>query len=160
MPLQNQVYTTVAQGIPGMKADMNIFDYYPNTLTAAADITVGTFVWLGTPITTPDGVIPAFTGVYNGTGAPVGFVERNLVYPNFDITSEGSEIIAEGETLTVATRGAFWAKTSTAATVGQAVIAAAADGTISTGAVGDAGDTGWVVCTPADAGDIIIIKRS
>jgi hypothetical protein len=156
MPLQSQVNTYAAPGVPGMKADMNTFDYHPNSLTAEAPIGVGTFVWRGSD--------PAAQGKYGGSGAPLGLVERNTVYPLYDIAEDGSAIVAEGETLTVATRGAFWALTTTAAIVGQSVFAKTADGSI---AAADAGasvagavETGWIVESAGDIGDVIIIKRS
>lgn len=155
--MQRQVFIDAAVGVPGMKADMNTFDYYPNNLLAEGvdGIAVGTFVWHGTD--------PATQGKYGGTGSPIGLVERNIVYPNWDITDDGSEIIQEGLVLTTATYGAFWVKTTTVATVGQAVFALTADGTIATGAPGgtvtDAVETPWTVHTAGEVGDVIIIKR-
>lgn len=155
MTLQSQVYPTVAVGVPGSKADANTFDYYPQSLTAEADITAGTFVWLGSN---------EKFGNYGGTDAPLGFVERNIVYPNYNIMEDGSMVIGEGETLTVATLGAFHAVTTTVATVGQSVFALTVDGTIATDAAGatvaGAAETAWKVVTPGDAGETIIIKRS
>jgi len=148
MTLQSQVYTTTAPGVPGSKADMNIFDYHPNTLTAEVDVTVGTFVARGTD--------PAAQAKYGAS--PIGLVERNMVYPNYIVTEEGSEIVAAGETLTVATKGAFWVKTADAVTAGMAVQASDTDGTVS-GAAGTA-VPGWTFETAGDAGAIVLIKRS
>lgn len=155
MTLQSQVYTTVAVGVPGSKADANTFDYYPQSLTAKADITAGTFVW-----SEPNEKF----GDYGGTDSPLGFVERNIVYPNYNIMEDGSMVIGKGETLTVATLGAFYAVTTTVATVGQSVFALSADGTIATdvpgATVSGAVETAWKVVTPGDADETIIIKRS
>ena len=155
MTLQSQVFTSVAVGVPGAKADMNVFDYYPQSLTAEVGIKAGTFVWLGTD--------PERQGNYGGTGAPIGFVERNLVYPNYDPLEDGSNIVAEGETLTVATMGAFMATTTTVASVGQAVFAATVDGSVSAADAGStvAGsvETEWTVTKAGAAGETITIKR-
>jgi hypothetical protein len=148
MSLQSQVFTSTAPGVPGSKADMNIFDYHPNTLTAEGDITVGTFVARGTD--------PATQGKYGAD--PIGLVERNIVYPNYELLEDGSEIIVEGETLTIATSGAFWVVTQDAVTAGMAVQASATDGTVS-GALGTA-VPGWFFETAGAAGETVIIKRS
>lgn len=155
MTLQTQVNISVAVGVPGSKADANTFDYYPQSLTAEADITAGTFVWPGSDET---------LGNYGGTDAPLGFVERSIAYPNYNVMEDGSLVIGEGETLTVATLGAFHAVTTTSATVGQAVFALTADGSIATDATGatvsGGVETAWKVVTSGDAGETIIIKRS
>lgn len=156
MPLQSQVYTSVAIGVPGSRADANTFDYYSQSLTAETDIIAGTFVWLGTD--------PELDANYGGTGAPIGLVERNIVYPNYDVLSEGTLTIAKDETLTIATRGAFYVTSTTAATVGQAVFALTTNGGVATGDTGadvaGAVETGWTVVTAGAAGETIIIKRS
>lgn len=148
MSLQSQVFTTTAPGVPGSKADMNVFDYHPNTLTAEVDLTVGTFVARGTD--------PATQANYGAD--PIGLVERNMVYPNYIVTEEGSEIVSVGETVTVATRGAFWVKTADGVTPGMAVQASAVDGTVS-GAAGTA-VPGWIFETAGAAGETVLIKRS
>lgn len=156
MALQKQVFQSVAIGVPGSKADLNAADYYPNSLTAEGDVVAGTFVWLGTE--------PELDAKNSGTGEPLGLVERNIVYPKYDILEDGTLTIADGETLTVAVRGCFYVATTTAATVGQTVFASTTDGSVITGAAGstvaDAVETGWTVITAGAAGETIIIKRS
>ena len=153
---RSQVYTRTAAGIPGSKAAVNVFDYYPRSLTAETDVTAGTFVWPGTD--------PAAQAKPSGAGRPLGLAERNIVYPIYDVMSEGSLIIEAGETLTVATQGAFHAVSATVATVGQKVFAVLADGTIKTGAAGatvaGAVETAWKVVTPGAAGEVIVIAAS
>lgn len=156
---QTQIYTAVAQGIPGSKAALgNQYAYYPNTLAASDDtIKVGAFVWLNA--TSPEALADS-----KGTGAPVGFVERNQIYYNEAVIGEdakGTLAVPEGSVLTVATKGDFWATSTTAATVGQKVLVTNADGKISTGASAGSGqtDTGWVVATAGAAGDPIIISK-
>ncbi|MDR2075654.1 MAG: hypothetical protein LBP61_01790 [Desulfovibrio sp.] len=156
MSLQSQVYLTTNAGVPGMKADANEFDYYPQSLAAEGDVPVGAFVWPGTA--------PGSQGKKAGTGVPLGLVERNIVYPNYDPLEDGSAVVPDGETLTVATAGAFYAVTGTAATVGQKVFAVLADGSLKTAAAGatvtGAVETEWKVITAGAAGETIIIKRS
>ena len=69
-------------------------------------------------------------------------------------------MVPKGAALTVAVRGDYWAVSSTAATVGQAVLASTADGSVSTGTA-DAThlDTGWIVKTAGAAGEPIIISN-
>lgn len=69
-------------------------------------------------------------------------------------------MVPKDSALTVAVRGDYWVVSSTAATVGQAVLASTADGSISTGTA-DAThiDTGWVVKTAGAAGEPIIISN-
>jgi hypothetical protein len=153
---QNQVFTGPARGVPGQKAGLNDgFHYYPNTLLAAADLPVGGFVWLGSD--------PETLAANTGTGKPVGFVERNIVYPDYDLMSEGTLVVPEGSALAVATHGDFWAVSAAAATVGQKVFAKLADGSITTGAAGatvtGAIETDWGVVTAGLAGEPIIISR-
>jgi hypothetical protein len=152
--LQSQVYTSAAGGVPGAKADMNAFDYFPLSLAAEADISVGTFVWPGSD--------PEKQAKYGGTGSPLGFVERSLVHPLYDVVGEGDLVIPEGETLSIATSGCFWARTSSAAAVGQAVFASTTDGTVSAAASGStvngSVETGWIVISGGAAGDVIMIK--
>ncbi|MDL2315502.1 hypothetical protein LJC59_00265 [Desulfovibrio sp. OttesenSCG-928-A18] len=156
MSLQSQVYTSIAIGAPGAKADLNVFDYYPQSLAAEEDVAAGTFVWAGSD--------PERLAGYGGSGEPLGFVERNIVYPNYDVDGEGTMIIHEGETLTIATCGCFYAVADTDAAVGQAVFAFTANGSITVNdpgaTVADAVETGWKVITAGEAGETIIIKRS
>ncbi|MDR1921106.1 MAG: hypothetical protein LBS31_05095 [Candidatus Adiutrix sp.] len=155
---QKQVYGDIAAGLPGMKAGQNSYNYWPNTPLAEGDVAIGTFVWPGT-----DPVAQA-TNAGEEDAEPIGLVERNIVYINMDVTAQGSDLAPEGSTLTVATQGAYWVVSATAATVGQKVFAVSADGTIKTGAAGatvtGAVETPWVVTTPGDIGEPIIITRA
>lgn len=158
MALQSQVFTSAAPGVPGMKASLNPFVYHPNTLLSEGDeVAVGSFVWLGTE--------PELQAVNStaGSGKPLGLVERNIIYPNYDVTSTGGMILPEGSALAIGIRGDYWAETSTAATVGQKVFASTTDGSVATGAAGAtvAGhvETDWVVETAGAAGELIIISN-
>lgn len=155
MTLQTQVQTDVAIGVPGARADLSPFDYHPQTMQAEGAVFAGSFVWLGTDAETQARA--------SGSGTPLGFVERALVYPSFEALSEGTLEIADGQSMNVAVRGAFYAITKTDATVGQSVFADTADGSVLTGASGTsvsgAVETGWKAVTAGSAGETIIISN-
>lgn len=91
-----------------------------------------------------------------------GFVERVQSYVFSNIWDDGTMTVSNGQILTVAEKGKYWAKTTTAATYGQKVFASNTDGTIATGSgAAPAGytDTGWKVKTPGAVGDVIIISN-
>jgi hypothetical protein len=155
---QKQVYGGTAAGLPGMKAGQNSYNYWPNTLLAEGNVAIGSFVWHGTD--------PTAQAINVGAAdvEPIGLVERNIVYVATDVTAQGSDIAPDGSILNVATQGAFWVVSTTAATVGQKVFAVSADGTIATDDAGatvdDAVETPWVVATPGAIGEPIIINRA
>ncbi|MCM1513223.1 MAG: hypothetical protein NC112_08990 [Oxalobacter formigenes] len=95
--------------------------------------------------------------------AVVGFVQRVQQYTMYNILQDGTLIVADGDALSVAVRGDYYAVSSTESTIGQAVFASTADGSVSTGeagkAVSGAVETGWVVKNGGAAGDIIVIGR-
>ena len=100
------------------------------------------------------------TNVAGDAIAVLGFVERVINYVNYELFSDGTLTVPAGSNLTVAVKGDYWAVSTTKATVGQAVLASTADGSISTGTP-DAThlDTGWVVKTPGEIGEPIIISN-
>lgn len=153
MGFQSQVFTSVAPGVAGDPATPDQMIYQAVNFTAEEDCTVGNFVFAGTD--------PEWQAKPGGD-APLGLVQRNISYPNYMITSEGTLTVPAGSTLTIAVRGDFWVKTATAATVGQAVFADTTTGAISTGDAGGtvsgAVETTWRVKTAGDAGGMIIIS--
>lgn len=158
MPLQSKVNRYLAQGVPGAKATPDQSVYTPLNPLAAKALPVGGFVF---PVVS--GGVTDNTSATNvaGTATEVlGFVERVINYVNYDLLDDGTLTVPEGSALTVAVRGDYWAVSSTAATVGQKVLASTADGSISTGTP-DAThlDTGWVVKTPGAIGEPIIISN-
>lgn len=158
MPLQKQVEMTIAPGVPGDKATPDQSMYTAINPLAAVSVPAGGFVF---PVVA-DGVIDntQATNVAGGATEVLGFVERTISYVNYDLTSPGTLNVPEGAALTVAVRGDYWAVSTTAAAVGQKVLASTADGSISTGTA-DAThlDTGWVVKTPGAKGEPIIISN-
>jgi hypothetical protein len=159
MALQTQVGLSAAQGVPGEKASLNPAVYYPNTLLAEGAVTVGSFVFAGT-----DPQTQAKNSGASGASA-LGFVERNIVYYDFaNVLEDGTLVVPDSSALTIATRGDFWAVSASDATVGQKVFAVLADGSLKTGAaqatVAGAVETGFVVMTAGEAGEVIIISTA
>lgn len=158
MPLQSQVNRSLAPGVAGDRATPDQSVYTPLNPLASVPLPVGRFVF---PVV-EDGVIDnaRATNVAGAATAVLGFVERVINYVNYDVFSDGTLTVPEGSALTVAVKGDYWAVSTTRATVGQAVLASTADGSLGTGAA-DAThlDTGWVVKTPGEAGEPIIISN-
>ena len=156
MGMQTQVNRYTAPGVAGDPATPDQMIYQPVNFTAEGDVTVGNFVFAST-------TAPGTHAVAAGSGAPLGLVQRELNHVNYDVMSPGTLVLPEGSTLAVAVRGDFWVKTSTAATVGQAVFANETDGSISTddagATVSGSVETTWRVKTAGDANDLIIISN-
>ena len=96
-----------------------------------------------------------------GSGAPTGFIHRDM---NALITTwlgSASMNIPEGLPVTLMSAGDFWAQSLTVATVGQKVFASNTDGTVKTGAAGAtiAGytETDFFVGSAGAANDLIKI---
>ena len=148
----------VAPGVAGDKATPDQSVYTPLNPLAEVALPVGGFVF---PVI-EDGVRDnsRATNVAGTATEVLGLVERVINYVNYDVLSPGTLMVPKDSALTVAVRGDYWVVSSTAATVGQAVLASTADGSISTGTA-DAThiDTGWVVKTAGAAGEPIIISN-
>ena len=158
MPLQSQVNLSVAPGVAGDKATPDQSIYTPLNPLAAVALPVGRFVF---PVVDSGAIDNTrATNVAGTATAVLGFVERVINYVNYEIFSDGTLTVPEGSNLTVAVKGDYWAVSTTKATVGQAVLASTADGSISTGTPdGTHLDTGWVVKTPGEIGEPIIISN-
>ena len=93
----------------------------------------------------------------------VGFVERVINYANYGVTSEGTLIVPNKSTLTIAMRGDYWAAATTAATPRQKVFVNPTTGAISTAAAGGtvsgAVETPWTVIQGGEAGTPILISN-
>lgn len=154
MGMQTQVGLYLAPAVAGDMATPDQSVYQAQNYTAETDVNIGTFAFAGTD---------AATQAKQGGSAVLGFVQRVINYVNYDITSAGSMTVKAGDTLTIAVKGDYWAKTLTAATVGQKVYANTTDGTIKTDDAGQtvAGhvETDWVVKTAGAANDLIIISN-
>lgn len=159
MGLQKQVNLYRAAGVQGDKATPNQSIYFPKQMVAEGDVTVGTFVFYGT-----DASKQASNSKTGGTAADIiGFVERVINYANYDVTSEGTLIVPNKSTLTIAMCGDYWATATTAATPCQKVFVNPTTGAISTAAAGGkvAGvvETPWTVIQGGEAGTPILISN-
>ena len=125
MAFQKQVNKYTAIGVAGQCATANQAIYTAETYKADGNVNVGGFVWR-----TDKGAKAS------GTGAVLGFVARVLNNFNYNVLSEGSNTIANGDNLTIAVRGDFYAEVKEQATVGQAVFANQKNGSIKLGDVG------------------------
>lgn len=96
-----------------------------------------------------------------GTGAPTGFIHRDTNALITTWLAEASMNIPEGQPVTLMSAGDFFAKTLTAATIGQKVFASNTDGTVKTGAAGAtiAGytETKWYVGSAVGANELVKI---
>lgn len=159
MGLQKQVNLYRAAGMQGDKATPNQSIYFPKQMVAEGDVTVGTFVFYGT-----DASKQASNTKTGGTAADIiGFVERVINYANYGVTSEGTLIVPNKSTLTVAMCGDYWATATTAATPRQKVFVNPTTGVISTAAAGgtveSAVETPWTVIQGGEAGTPILISN-
>lgn len=86
-----------------------------------------------------------------GTGAPTGFIHRDLQAINYNILSQATMTIPQGYPVTLMSAGDFWMRCSGPATLGQKIFASLADGTAladTAGAtVGAASFTGSIATT-------------
>lgn len=96
-----------------------------------------------------------------GTGKPVGFIYNNA-NATINYLQSNSLLIPSGREASPIVGGDFWAKSTTAATVGQKVFAVLATGLLATGEAGatidGAVETDWYVASPATIGDLLIIS--
>lgn len=116
-------------------------------------LTVGRFAWA-------DGTGKVTNA---GTGAPTGFVHREMAAVIVAYLGTNSMLIQPGQPCTLMRSGDYWAKTTTLATLGQKVFASNTTGQIATGAAGAtiAGftETLFSVFSAGAVGDLIKISR-
>lgn len=150
--IQQSVAQTVPVGVPGDKATLNPTVYtVHNYLADASGVVAGTFVWedadgLATN-TQPDPAV-----------APLGIVERLLVYPGNGATLE----IGAGQAVSVIRKGDVYVEAGGTVTVGQSAYAMT-DGTITfaaSGATVSGGvETAWIAKSAGTAGDTVIVSN-
>ena len=155
MALQKQVYLDAALAVPGQKATPDQHVYTPTNYVAGENgVAVGTFCWRNT---TNANVADSTT---TGTDAPLGFVERVISAPIYDVREGGTLVIPEGKALTIAVRGDYYVQTSEAATFGGQVYVDKTNGKI-LAAAGSNGIAcpGWRFKTSGAANDMVIISN-
>ena len=154
MPLQSQVNLALAPGVAGDKATPDQSIYTPiNYLAGEGGVSVGTFCWRGTD----PGVA---VGTTTGDAAPLGFVERVLVYPNYNVFEDATLIVPEGFGLTVAVKGDYWVEAGAAVTVeGQVYVDKTNGAILAAAGTNGIAATGWKFKTAGEAGDMVIISN-
>lgn len=161
MAFQTQINTQPAPGLPGDFASLNPTATFPAgegaLVAAAGGCTIGAFGWVQT-----DGRSVANAPASGTTTAPDGFVHRDLSGQISSLFDESSLTIPQGFPVSLFTAGDFWAISTTAASPGQAVFAATADGSLSTAAAGTtvsgAVQTRFYVASAGAAGDLVKIS--
>lgn len=141
MPFQKVVNRYRAAGVAGQAATPDQSIYTAKNYLSDGTVQVGCF---------------AFAGEDEGTAAAsgsslLGLVERNVVYPIYDVSDTAMTVPPKSCALTIAVRGDYYVESTTAASVGDAVYASSTDGSISCGS-GDV-ETGWIVKDALEAGD-------
>lgn len=150
MPLQTQVNMDMPRGVPGQKAVPAQAVYTPvNFLAGENGVAVGGFCWASAD--------DANKAVSTGTSAPLGFVERVISCPIYDVRQTGTLVVPEGHGLTIAVRGDFYvAAPEGGATVGAQVYVDGETGAVATSGIAA---SGWVYATAGDEGDVVIISN-
>jgi hypothetical protein len=152
---QTNVNTYNALGVPGARASANPIISTAKGYIAAADVPIGGFAF--------ENSAGLATNAGTGLGNPVGFVAREQNYYIYGALSEAVNFVPEGQNISIAVRGDFYAVSSTAAAAGQKVFAKTLDGSIATGAAGAAVDghveTDYEVVIGGAAGAVIVISN-
>lgn len=151
---QAKVNTYPAVGVPGAFASVNPIVSTSLGRIAGADVPIGGFCW-DDPSNEGE-VLPS------GTGKPLGFVCRDVIYPiaSFD---PAQNFVPEGCTPCIMVEGDFYVQPEAAVTKGQKVFANLTTGAVSGGAAGatvsGSVETDWAFATGAEAGGIAIITN-
>lgn len=166
---QTAVSKYPAKGAPGDKATLNPFVYTDRNFVALTSgttpVTVGNFVWSNVDNTSVD--VTNTTGVYEAVAVqsaaiansvPLGIVQRNLSYVNYNILDGGTLAVPDKAPLNVVIYGDMYVVSTTAAAIGDKVAADPTTGAIVTGATPTGTPTEWVVVEPGAAGDLIVIS--
>ncbi len=155
---QKSVKLYPAVGVPGQEVNPGQAIYTAENYISDGTLAAGGFAFAKAS----DGDVK--TASATGTGAPLGFVERNGVSVITNPLTEATNVYVSGSSAPIALRGQFYAIATGAATEGQSVLCDPATGAVTYGASGAANDTGWVVILPAGLasaaeGDVVIYQR-
>ena len=157
--IQKQVQTYPSKAVPGDRASGNPVVHRVPTPQASGDVLAASFVF-GLP-SDPTTVLQLGTA---SNASVAGFVVRLQVNPNLDPTTAYTMTVPDGYNVTVATKGDFYVKSLTTATVGQKVFAATdGSGGIKTDAhsasVSNYVETDFSVKVGAAIGEIVTISN-
>lgn len=160
---QTSVNIYPAIGVPGAFASINPVVSTALGKIAGTDLTIGGFCW--------DDTSNVGQVKNTGTGKPLGFVARDVIYPintlvsfpDDEDTGNASNIVPKGYNVNVMVEGDFYVTAPETVTVGMKVFASTTDGTIKAGAAGatvsGAVETDWAFMQAGDEGDIVVISN-
>lgn len=151
---QNVVHLEPAIGLPGAYAAINPIVSTAVGYIAKADTPVGGFCWEDTD--NPGQVNPS------GTGAPLGFVVREVVYP-MGTNVNAINYVPAGGNVSVQKKGDFFVQAAAAVTKGQKVFANLTTGAVSGAEAGTsvsgAVETDFYFVTSAGENEISVISN-
>ncbi|TXN33908.1 hypothetical protein [Methylobacterium sp. WL19] len=130
-------------------------------VVGAAGVQVGRFAWAAAP-NDANGAPATVTNA--GSGAPTGFVHRELQGLNTVFLSESTNLVPAGFAITLFKSGGFWVinRGAAAATINQKAFASNTDGSVAFAAAGAtvAGftETKWICMSPGAVGTLIKIS--
>lgn len=150
MALQSAVLTEKAVAVAGDLAVPEQAMYYPQNYAAASGgVECGKFVAL-----TEGGFTTQI-----GSSVPVGIAQRNLSYPQYEVTSGGTLTIPGGQPVqTVVAGDVYVGPVTTSANPGASVYVNAS-GAISFASGSGLIDTGWKLASPAISGGMAVIYK-
>ena len=150
---QNVVNLVPAIGLPGAYAAVNPIVSTAKGYIAKVNVPVGGFCWEDT--TDAGQVNPS------GTGAPLGFVVREVAYTMCN--TDAINYVPAGGNVSVQKKGDFFVQAAAAVTKGQKVFASLTTGAVSGGTAGatveGAVETDFYFVTSAGAGEISVISN-
>ena len=150
---QNKVNLVPAVGLPGAYAAVNPIVSTAKGYIAKVNVPVGGFCWEDT--TDAGQVNPS------GTGAPLGFVVREVAYTMCN--EDAINFVPAGGNVSVQKKGDFFVQAAVAVTKGQKVFADTTTGAVKAGAAGGtvsgAVETDFYFATTAEANEISVISN-
>lgn len=151
---QNKVNLVPAVGLPGAYAAVNPVVSTAKGYIAKVNVPVGGFCW--EDATDAGQVNPS------GSGAPLGFVVREVAYV-LDTDADAINFVPAGGNVSVQKKGDFFVQAAVAVTKGQKVFADTTTGAVKAGAAGGtvsgAVETDFYFVTTAEANEISVISN-
>lgn len=160
---QSAVNIYPAIGVPGAFASNNPVVSTALGRIANTTLTIGGFCWDDT--SNPGQV------KNTGSGKPLGFVARDIIYPIDTLVAfpedgtagNTTNMVPIGGSVNVQVEGDFYVLVSESVTAGQKVFASTTDGTVKAGTAGStvsgAVETDWAFMQAGDEGDIVVISN-
>lgn len=151
---QSKVELMPAIGLPGAYAAVNPIVSTARGYIAKVNVPVGGFCWEDSTV---EGQVNP-----SGSGAPLGFVVREVAYP-MGTEVDAINYVPAGHNVSVQKKGDFFVQAEAAVTKGQKVFASLTTGAVSGGTAGatveGAVETDFYFVTSADAGEISKISN-